>query len=58
MTEFEEDCLHFHGKILTGKYKHFCHDFDLLPLDETCSEFEYCHCFDDVGELPNSVDQK
>lgn len=44
MNEFEQDCMHFHGKILTGKYKHFCPDFDYLPIDETCMEFEYCLC--------------
>jgi len=44
MTDFEEDCLHFHGKTLTGKYKHYCPDFDFLPMDETCWEFEFCLC--------------
>ena len=44
MNEFEQDCMHFHGKILTGKYKHYCPDFDYLPIDETCTEFEYCLC--------------
>ena len=50
MTEFEEDCLHHHGKILTGKFKHYCFDFDMLPVDETCSEFQYCNCFDEEKE--------
>ena len=44
MTDFEEDCLHFHGKTLTGKYKHYCPDFDFLPIDETCWEFKFCLC--------------
>jgi hypothetical protein len=44
MNQFEEDCKHFYGKPLTGKYKHYCPDFDYLPIDETCSEFEYCLC--------------
>ena len=42
--EFEEDCMHHYGKVLTGKFKHFCGDFDYLPIDETCHEFQYCHC--------------
>ena len=44
MNEFEQDCMHFHGKVLTGKYKHYCQDFDYLPIDETCSEYQYCLC--------------
>lgn len=51
MTEFEEDCLHFWGKVLTGKYKHFCDEWDGLPIDETCTEFKYCLCFDDKPEV-------
>jgi hypothetical protein len=44
LTEFEQDCIHFWGKPLTGKYKHYCCDWDFLPLDETCEEFKYCTC--------------
>lgn len=43
-NEFNEDCMHFHGKILTGEFKHFCMEFDGLPIDETCFEFKYCLC--------------
>ena len=53
MTDFEEDCLHFHGQILTGKYKHYCPDFDFLPMDETCWEFEFCLCEWKEDEKPN-----
>ena len=43
--DWEEDCLHHHGKVLTGKYRHFCPDFDYLPIDETCEpEFACCLC--------------
>ena len=44
LTEFDQDCLHFHGRVLKGEKKHFCPDFDYLPIDETCWEFEYCVC--------------
>lgn len=44
MTEFEEDCLRYHGRILTGLYKHFCPDWDDLPIDDTCAEYESCTC--------------
>ena len=50
MTEFEQDCLHFWGKVLTGKYRHYCDDFDGLPIDETCFEFQFCLCIDDKPE--------
>lgn len=43
--EWEEDCLRYWGTILTGKFGHWCWDWDELPIDETCKEFEYCGCF-------------
>lgn len=42
--EWIVDCKHHHGKVLTGKYAHWCPEFDYLPIDETCFEFEYCLC--------------
>ena len=48
MTEFEQDCIEHYGKILTGKFKHYCCGFDYLPIDETCFEFELCLC--DFGD--------
>ena len=54
MNQFDEDCKHFYGKPLTGKYKHYCPDFDYLPIDETCSEFEYCLCEWEENERTNS----
>lgn len=39
-----DDCNHFHGILLTGKYSHWCPDFDYLPIDETTHYFEYCKC--------------
>ncbi len=29
---------------LTGKYKHWCYDWDDLPIDETTSEWSGCNC--------------
>lgn len=51
MSEFDQDSLHFHGHLLTGKYKHFCNEFDGLPIDETCIEFAYCLCFQSTKEV-------
>lgn len=44
MTEFDTACMEMYGELLTGNYKHFCPEFDYLPIDDTCSEFEYCIC--------------
>lgn len=44
MTEFEQDCISCWGRVLTGKYAHFCNDWDYLPIDETCHPFAYCNC--------------
>lgn len=40
---FEEACLHWRGRILTGKYAHLCDDWDGLPIDETMPEWP-CSC--------------
>lgn len=45
MTEWEEDCLHWWGRKLTGEKKHFCPDWDYLPIDETCDEIAGCSCY-------------
>jgi len=45
MSEFEEDCIKTYGRVLTGKYKHYCAEWDYVPIDETFPEFEVCHCF-------------
>ena len=42
---FFRDCLHWHGRELTGKYRHWCREWDELPIDETCTEFKFCTCF-------------
>ena len=45
MTEFDQESMYFHGRILTGTHKHFCPDFDYFPIDETCSEYhQFCTC--------------
>jgi hypothetical protein len=44
---WEEDSLRYHGKVLKGKFWHWCGEWDGLPIDETCSEFECCYCFED-----------
>ena len=29
---------------LTGKYRHFCPDWDFMAIDEHCREFDACTC--------------
>lgn len=45
--EWEEDCLRWYKRVLTGKYSHWCLEWDSLPIDETCHEFAVCRCFDE-----------
>jgi hypothetical protein len=41
------DCNTWRGEVLTGKYSHWCPDWDFLPVDETCKEWP-CSCADDI----------
>lgn len=38
------DCMHWRGEILRGRYRHWCPEWDELPVDETTGEFP-CPCF-------------
>lgn len=40
--EFKRDSMKWHGVVLTGKFAHWCNDWDFLPIDETCDEFTSC----------------
>lgn len=51
MTELDEESIKFYGHPLQGKYKHFCIEFDFLPIDESCYEFVYCKCFEPNIEI-------
>jgi hypothetical protein len=43
--EWVDDCLRYRGMVLTGRFAHWCQDWDGLPVDETCGqEFECCSC--------------
>lgn len=50
--EFIADCLHWRGRALTGKYSHWCQEWDQLPVDETCGgEFSCCNCWENTAEF-------
>ena len=42
--DWVEDCQRWWGKLLTGTHRHWCPDWDYLPIDNTCPEFEACTC--------------
>jgi hypothetical protein len=48
---FDYDSHRYRGKILTGKYAHYCMSWDELPTDETCIEFASCHCYEETDEI-------
>jgi len=47
---WEEHCLHWRGRVLTGKFAHSCPDWDDLPIDETCENEWPCVCYRIHGE--------
>jgi hypothetical protein len=42
-----DDCNEWRGRLLTGRYGHWCADYDELPVDESCPEWP-CPC--NVGD--------
>jgi len=45
-ANWARDCMKYYGHVLNGKMGHWCWDWDELPVDETCKEFEACSCFE------------
>lgn len=44
--DWKADCMKWRGRVLAGKYAHWCPDWDFLPVDETTpNEFDCCTCF-------------
>lgn len=43
-SHWRDDCMEFHGQVLTGAACHWCPEFDGLPIDETCTEYKHCTC--------------
>jgi hypothetical protein len=46
-AEWIADCMEFRGCVLTGRYAHWCNDYDGLPVDETTYEWP-CICAKDL----------
>lgn len=45
-ADWVTDCHHWRGKVLTGRFRHWCWEWDGLPVDETSAEWP-CGCFDE-----------
>lgn len=43
-AHWHEDCQRWWGKLLTGPDGHWCYDWDELPIDATCVEYQCCTC--------------
>jgi hypothetical protein len=44
--EWFDDCKKWRGEVLRGNYRHWCFEWDGLPVDETTTdEFDCCLCF-------------
>ena len=41
--DWERDSVHWRGRVLRGRYAHWCPDWDELPIDESCGEWP-CGC--------------
>jgi hypothetical protein len=56
-SELDEDSIAIYGDILRGKYKHYCCEFDYLPIDEHCFEFKFCLCYEgeEVKQLQDNI---
>ena len=46
-----DDSTRWMGEVLTGKYAHWCPEWDYLTIDETCMEFIACHCYDKTNQI-------
>jgi hypothetical protein len=42
-AQWDQDCETWRGLILTGRYAHWCPNWNQLPMDETCPEWP-CQC--------------
>lgn len=40
-----KECMFYYGQVLIGKKRHYCPDWDYMPIDETCEmEIDCCTC--------------
>lgn len=39
---WRRECKRWRGRVLRGRWRHYCNDWDGLPIDETTVEFASC----------------
>lgn len=54
-ADWKLDSYRWRGRVLTGKFGHWCPDWDFLPIDETCPEWP-CVCAKELGYVPSADD--
>ena len=57
ISDLDKDSIQIYGEILKGKYKHYCCEFDYLPIDEHSFEFKFCDCFGSNEEIKACKDK-
>jgi hypothetical protein len=55
--EWVSDCMKWRRRVLTGKYTHWCFDWDELPIDETCPEWP-CECAQELIQEVASMEER
>jgi hypothetical protein len=54
--EWCQDSIRWRGKVLNGKYAHWCFEWDGLPVDETTDEFTCCSCWEPGATVEQLAD--
>ena len=44
VEEWMKECQRWHGRVLTSAFRHYCPDWDFLPIDTSLDEFGACTC--------------
>lgn len=44
VEEWFKDCHRWHGRVLISGFRHWCPDWDFLPIDTSVDEFGACTC--------------
>jgi len=52
MTKWDEECMRWRGRVLAGKFAHYCFGYDGLPVDETCEMEWPCECAEELMRRP------
>ena len=54
--DWKFDCLRDRGRVLTGRYGHWCPDWDHMTIDETCPQWP-CVCAKELMETGEISDR-